>query len=124
MTRDYQPIPKPARRRLDKDRFDDLAQPRPHRIVNEAVLAQARRQPCGWCGKPPPSHCMHVVSRGAGGSDTPENTLGGCLRCHAAQHAGQEPTPGQLQTIARIRARTGMMVVGREMGMDRSGQIV
>ena len=55
----------------------------------------------GWCcvdcGRPvswASGHLAHVQSRGAGGSDTIENTRTKCLGCHNAEHnCGGRPLP-------------------------------
>lgn len=38
-------------------------------------------------------HLAHEVSRGAGGSDTIENTRTKCGRCHGREHNGGKPCP-------------------------------
>jgi 5-methylcytosine-specific restriction endonuclease McrA len=39
-------------------------------------------EPCGWVS----GHLAHIQSRGAGGSDTEENTRLLCAECHMKSH--------------------------------------
>lgn len=43
--------------------------------------------PCSWAN----GHLAHIQSRGAGGSDTEENTRLLCGDCHRAEHGNQLP---------------------------------
>jgi 5-methylcytosine-specific restriction endonuclease McrA len=65
------------------------------RLKGEALAALRRRvftrdkwcccvcgEPCGWVS----GHLAHIQSRGAGGSDTEENTRLLCAFCHDAEH--------------------------------------
>ena len=42
-----------------------------------------------FVGDPLAYDMAHIQSRGAGGSDTLENTLVKCHRCHMKEHSGQ-----------------------------------
>ena len=44
---------------------------------------------CSWTS----GHLAHIQSRGAGGSDTEENTRLLCRFCHFLEHAGGKPVP-------------------------------
>jgi hypothetical protein len=96
---------KKARPRLDRDRFDGLPIGKRVRIVDEAVLEEARnRGYCEWCGRPlcraDPSHAVPV---GRGGDDTVLNVTSSCRACHDRHHDGHEPTEAQLLALAAIR---------------------
>lgn len=52
-------------------------------------------------------HLMHKTSKGAGGSDTPENTECGCLKCHMGSHnCGGKPlrSAAQFASIVTLEA--------------------
>lgn len=44
-------------------------------------------------GHPRKMDLAHIVSRGAGGPDTLENTRSKCSKCHGTEHAGGKPVP-------------------------------
>lgn len=100
----YAPIGKPVYRRLDRDRFSGLPQAKKIRIVDEAVLEEARRRGyCEWCDTPGPTDPSHSVSVGAGGDDTRLNVTSLCRECHEDHHRGKEPKTEQLLDLARRR---------------------
>ena len=43
---------------------------------------------CPLCGAPI-EHYHHIIPRSQGGSDLPENILGGCMKCHERIHKGE-----------------------------------
>jgi 5-methylcytosine-specific restriction endonuclease McrA len=48
------------------------------RIRNPELIKFVRNQPCLICGKTAPNDAHHVISRGAGGEDEPENLMPLC----------------------------------------------
>lgn len=44
-------------------------------------------------GHPLKMDLSHVISRGAGGPDTLENTRTKCAQCHGRKHGGGKPCP-------------------------------
>jgi hypothetical protein len=61
--------------------------------------------PVAICGKETPwesGHLAHIVSRGAGGPDTPENTCWKCADCHLVREhtygpSGVKPVPKKIK---------------------------
>ena len=43
---------------------------------------------CMICGTPNGLHKHHIISRGAGGKDNPENLIDLCWKCHHKTHEG------------------------------------
>jgi len=70
----------------------------------EAPRARGR---CEYCGAAYPRlQAAHLLARGSGGGSTlnlPLNLVGLCIMCHAASHAGHEPTLLSLLTIVSRR---------------------
>lgn len=77
---------------------------KPKRIVDEALLDQVRALPCLACASRDPhgarsaigedwvrSHAHHVISRGAGGGDVPENVMPLCVEHHNQWHLYGKP---------------------------------
>ena len=85
-------------------------QPKPPRIKYEGKeytafrkkVATSANERCECCDCPAPrllpeggfdeyrcGHVSHIISRGAGGSDTLENTKWYCFKCHRAGHDGK-----------------------------------
>jgi hypothetical protein len=120
-----EPIAKPKRKRLDRARFAGLPLAPKVRIVDEAVLEEARaRGYCEWCGRAGRMQASHAVSVGAGGDDSRVNVTSNCIDCHAGHHAGQEPTAHQLLEVARLReaSRRGdwhARIVGSRLDLPR-----
>jgi hypothetical protein len=54
----------------------------PHRIINEALLAEVRQQPCAVAGCRGRSQAAHIKSKGAYGGDTEENLMPLCQNHH------------------------------------------
>lgn len=54
-------------------------------MKNTKLLKSYRGRDCELCGDPS-STAAHIQSRGAHGSDTEDNLLGLCFRCHRTQH--------------------------------------
>lgn len=81
------PIAKPRRKRLARDRFQGLAQPKPLREIDRAAMATPRSPRCLHCGRPGPTHRHHLKTRGSGGSD--RFTIDLCPFCHDATHKAQ-----------------------------------
>jgi hypothetical protein len=75
-----------------------------------ADIRIARWARCEFCRRPSHPHfplqVAHILSKGAGCVEIPENIVMLHPECHAAQHAGNEPTPDQLLAIAAAREMT------------------
>jgi 5-methylcytosine-specific restriction endonuclease McrA len=80
--------------------------PKPQRLVDPgAILAAWERdnRRCLICGeRVRPSSVHHIVSRGAGGPDVPENLITLCRLHHQGAESGQY-TPGELRQILSER---------------------
>lgn len=66
-----------------------LALPKTARIQNQAVIDACRRPTCEICGKPAGGEPHHIITRGAGGPDIPENLIQLCRTCHTKAHSGE-----------------------------------
>ena len=60
--------------------------PKPIRIKNPKLLQIIREQPCVICHRSP-CDPDHIVTRGAGGDDTPSNLWPLCRSCHTLRHS-------------------------------------
>lgn len=70
------------------------------RIKSQAVIDACRRPTCEVCGRPVGGEPHHIISRGAGGPDIPENLIQLCKTCHIHAHNGQLKKEKILWTIA------------------------
>lgn len=66
-----------------------LALPKAARIQNQAVIDACRRPTCEICGRPAGGEPHHIITRGAGGPDIPENLIQLCRVCHTKAHTGE-----------------------------------
>ena len=71
------------KKRLRPRNEERLARLRAQQFGPQADLC--RSLPCCACAAKPPSDPAHVISRGAGGTDS--DTVPLCRRCHNEQHA-------------------------------------
>lgn len=82
------------------------------RIKSQSTINKCKLDYCEWCG----ATCSgnephHIITRGAGGPDIPENLVQLCPMCHRKAHAG---------TIPRARL---FAVVARRLGIKKSVQM-
>ena len=63
--------------------------PKPKRIKDEKLLKEYRKGHCELCGNPYRLEVHHIISKGAGGDDVPENLITLCAFCHFKVHSGQ-----------------------------------
>lgn len=63
--------------------------PKPIRIKDAQALVSARKPYCQYCGKVGGCQVHHIITKGAGGHDTPDNLISLCISCHAKCHSGQ-----------------------------------
>ena len=66
-----------------------LALPKAARVQNQAVIDACRRPTCEICGRPAGGEPHHIITRGAGGPDIPENLIQLCRTCHTKAHTGE-----------------------------------
>jgi hypothetical protein len=66
--------------------MEGIGFPKPKRKVDDSLLERVRQQPCASCGMASPSDPSHLISRGAGGPDTPWNVAPQCRGCHSKWH--------------------------------------
>lgn len=59
---------------------------KPKRTKDRKFLDEVAKMPCTTCPKRGPSDPDHIISRGAGGGDTPENVWPLCRECHTKRH--------------------------------------
>lgn len=106
-TSGFQPIGKPSRRRLDRQRFDGLPLAKSLRIIDQKAIDAARKNYCEHCGTMVgPFEVHHHESRGAGGDDVEGNLVNLCsgdfrVNCHDLAHRAIIPR----ETIASIIER-------------------
>lgn len=62
--------------------------PKEKRIVNKKLLKD-KKGVCQLCGKKGQTEKHHKKSRGSGGSDTEENLIEVCRKCHRLIHDGK-----------------------------------
>ena len=80
---------------------------------------------CEWCGVPlcHPAHPHHIISRGAGGPDIPENliALGGPwdCNCHGEHHAGHRPIRCDLWALVAHREGKSQAEVRSIVNIER-----
>jgi hypothetical protein len=96
--------------------------PKKRAIVDEALLDTYRTAgPCWWCGRVfPGREACHIFGRGQEGCtrfDVVENLCSLDTACHAANHAGQQPTTLDLLHI--VAARLGTTVDAIRSKMDQ-----
>jgi len=66
-----------------------VRRPKPKRTKDKALLKALRLGHCELCGKADMGlQVHHVVSRGSGGPDMPENLITLCASCHTLAHGG------------------------------------
>ncbi len=74
-------------------------------------LQRVRAFPCCACGRPGPSECHHVRTRGSGGTDDPRNLLPLCTGCHTgnpnAWHRGRETFLDSFPHVREILKKMG-----------------
>lgn len=78
-------------------------------IPNETRKEVYRRDgwQCALCGCHDTLQIHHVVPRGEGGSDFPENLITLCSKCHAQAHGMDAPDPRDFMTGTTFRAKYG-----------------
>jgi len=63
--------------------------PKPKRLRDKRAIEAARKPYCELCGRADMGlQVHHVVSRGSGGPDMPENLITFCASCHTLAHGG------------------------------------
>ena len=84
------------------------AYPRPERVRSWALVEAARRAYCENCWSVKgPFHVHHIVPRGAGGGDEPQNLISLCWECHMKVHSGllvlgsRRPEPPALDLLVQ-----------------------
>ena len=67
---------------------------------SQSTIDACRRSTCEICGKPCCGEPHHIISRGAGGADIPENLIQLCGNCHRDVHSGRLAEDGLLWAVA------------------------
>ena len=75
--------------------------PKVKRLVDPAAYAAARKDYCELCYSRAYGGPHHVITRGAGGPDLPENLIQFCTKCHRMAHDGNIPRSLQFAIVAR-----------------------
>ena len=81
-------VGKTGRLRLKRQALEDL---RRRVFIRDGWKCRECRVACSWTS----GHLAHIQSRGAGGSDTEENTRLLCGDCHRAEHGNPLPKARQ-----------------------------
>lgn len=84
---------------IERDRSATASANRSVRM--QSVIDACRKKTCELCGSPCAGEPHHIKTRGAGGSDVPENLVQLCGRCHRAAHDGKIPKERLLRIVAR-----------------------
>ena len=67
---------------------------------HQDVINACKKPTCEICGKPCCGEPHHIISRGAGGTDIPENLIQLCGNCHRNVHSGRMDEDRLLWAVA------------------------
>jgi hypothetical protein len=104
-TGSFDPLAKPKRKRLPRNRFAGLPLAPKIRIVDPKVIEAARKKICELCGDARgPFEVHHIKSVGSGGDDVSDNLINlakgpGTCDCHGRVHAGLISRQALLQIV-------------------------
>ena len=84
-----------------------------HDNANDYISA-VQKGKCKCCGKPI-EHFHHIVPKNMGGSDSPDNIIGLCLKCHHEVHTGKR----DLDEIGTIKKYSAASIVNIAMPFIR-----
>jgi 5-methylcytosine-specific restriction endonuclease McrA len=77
------------------------------RVVNPKAIELARKPRCEVCGARAYGEPHHIITRGAGGPDIPENLIQLCWQCHYGEvPSGRLPKARLFAIIARRERKT------------------
>ena len=93
------PVPKPKKPsgKIDTTGF---MFPKNPRVKSKSTIEKTRKKSCEVCGSAQGCENHHVISRGAGGPDIPENLITLCKIEHTMAHNGQIPKDDLWDAIA------------------------
>lgn len=80
---------KPYQNKTVSDDTLCLAFPKFSRVRNAETIKECTLDFCEICGRPTSCEPHHIIHRGAGGPDMPENLIQLCPTCHRQAHDGQ-----------------------------------
>lgn len=83
-----------------------------------------RDQICRACKRRPIHHIHHIVSRGAGGADTPDNLIGLCWVCHNLVHTGQIKRQELIDDLSTRQSNMGNGIQTGDGGDSGMGSMV
>lgn len=75
--------------------------PKPTRVNSQAAIRAARKPFCEKCGRQASGEPHHIRSRGAGGSDIPENLIQLCAGCHIEAQEYRIKPAALIEIVAR-----------------------
>lgn len=84
-----------------KDGTLNLAFPKFARVRSQEVIEQCKLPYCEICGRDTNNEPHHIISRGAGGPDVPENLIQLCPICHTKAHSGEFSKEKQFSIVGR-----------------------
>lgn len=93
-------------KKTSEDKTIDFAFPKNARIQNQKTIDSCRRPYCEICGSPCSNEPHHIVTRGAGGNDVPENLIQLCPVCHTKAHTGELRRDLLVKTVAKRLGRS------------------
>ena len=74
--------------------------------ISKEIRKYVKEHPfCEACGKPVYGLPHHIVTRGAGGTDRPENLLSLCSACHFDIVHGSEGIRGLIELFPHLREK-------------------
>ncbi|MGI9951325.1 HNH endonuclease signature motif containing protein [Moorellaceae bacterium AZ2] len=92
------------------------------RIEDPKAVKAARKPYCELCGEKAYGEPHHIRTRGAGGSDIPENLIQLCWEHHVAVHAGRLPRGDLVAVVAAREGKTPeeiCRIIGLNLKVDR-----
>ncbi len=97
------------------------AMPKVARIEDQNTIQATRKKYCELCGKPAYKEPHHIKTRGAGGSDIPENLIQLCGEHHFAVHTGTLPREDLIKIVAARENKTPeeiCQIIGLNLTVD------
>jgi len=80
--------------------------PKLKRIEDRKAIAEERKPYCEVCGAPGHGEPHHIITRGSGGPDIPENLIQLCYTCHYGRVPSGELD--QFQLLLYVARRMGL----------------
>lgn len=76
-------------KKISKEDNNDILFAKHERFTNDLIVNECKKTHCEICHRETQGIPHHIVSRGAGGPDIPENLIQLCTICHTKAHNGE-----------------------------------